>query len=438
MVEALEKMNYITPSKVQEIVIPKALKGENVVVQSETGSGKTHAFLIPLINNLTLDGKLQGIIISPTRELAMQTYNFAIKFKEFYPSINIKLFIGGKDMSDSLVSFNNGAEIIIGTPGRINALLEDTTLDLTTIKTFVLDEADMLIDHTFLKDIDSLLSKIKPQQIEVFSATISKNVESFLKKYIGADYILTTSEKNLTSRSVNHFFINAKHQNLFDLVDKFIKVKNPFFLLVFCNSKKEVNSLYEYLSAKKYKCGLLSGDLSFRERKSMLRRINDHTYQIVVCSDMASRGLDIIDVSDVLSLGLPYNLEYYYHRAGRCGRQFKEGNSYVFYNQDQITLALKLIDSKLINFKYLKFDGDELVEDTPIQRVKRKYSQKETELSKDIKRAKYEAKSDKVKPGYKKKIKRAVEKVKREHRREVIKKDIRRQINERYKKENKE
>ena len=216
LVNNLTKLGYNEPTKVQEVVIPKALKGENIIVSSATGSGKTHSFLVPIINNLDFNEKLEAIIIAPTRELARQIYNFANEFKQFYPSLIVKNFISGVDYSRDLKSMNNGANIIIATPGKLNSLLKDSSINLSTIKTLVLDEADMLMEQGFIEDIESIINKcsVKPQ-IEVFSATISKRVESFLKKFIDADYTLTLKDETPTSSTVNHYLINNYNNKKF-------------------------------------------------------------------------------------------------------------------------------------------------------------------------------------------------------------------------------
>ena len=440
LLNILESLGYKDLTKIQEIVIPKALKHENIIAKSETGSGKTHAFLVPIVNNIVANGKIQAIIISPTKELAKQTYDFATKIlnNDYYKNVKCKLFSGGEDNLKDLRSFANGADIIIATPGKLNSLLDNADLDLSSLKTIVLDEADMLIDRTFINDIDRIFAKIDKNnvQIEVFSATISNNVNDFLRKYISPDYVLTASEDNKASKTVTHYFINTKHQDKYDLLLKFIELKNPYLCFVFGNSKTEAKKIYEFLSEHKYRCGLISGDLEKRERKSMLRRIKNDEYRIVVCTDLAARGIDIDDVSDVLNFNIPNNLEYYYHRAGRTGRIGKSGSCYSFYDNDTITLPLKLINEGL-NVEYLKFSNGELVKDSPLKKtdIFKKKSKNNTELEKEIQKAKHKAMSKTVKPGYKKKVKNAIDKVKRKHRREVIRKDIRRQRVERYKRE---
>ena len=418
LIEVLQKLGYEHLTKVQEIVIPKALKGENIIAKSETGSGKTHSFLVPIINNIEASGKIQAIIVSPTKELAKQTYDFAMQILncDFYQKVKCKLFSGGEDSQKDVKSFASGADIIIATPGKLNFLLGLESLDLSCLKTIVLDEADMLIDSSFIQDIDKIFSKIDKSniQIEVFSATISNNVKDFLRKYISPDYLLTATEDNKAAKSVTHFFINTKHQDKFKLLLSFIKLKNPYLLFIFGNSKTEAKKIYEFLSENKFKCG----------------------FRIVVCTDLAARGIDVEDVSDVLNFNIPNNLEYYYHRAGRTGRLGKSGNCYSFYDNDTLNLPLKLLREGL-SVQYLKFVNDELVEDIPLDKKSklRRSNKTNDDLEREIKKAKHQAMGKTVKPGYKKKVKNAIDKVKRKHRREVIRKDIRRQRVERYKRE---
>ena len=440
LLEILSKLGYTNPTKVQEIVIPKALKNENIIVKSETGSGKTHAFLIPLLSNVKFNKKLQAIILTPTRELGRQTYSFIDQVRkfEYYKNLQVKLFVSGEDSTKDLQSFNNGSEIIIATPGKLNYLLQNSSLPLDSVTTVVLDEADMLFDSGFFDDIDKIIKKIpqKPQ-IEVYSATISNKVKDFLRKYISPDYILTVNEENNTSSTVNHYFINTKHNDRFELILDFIKIKNPYFLLVFANSKEDVTKIYNFLSSNSINCGIISGSLEARERKNMFKRIKNNEFQVVICTDLAARGLDIENVTDVLNFNLPNNIEYYYHRAGRSGRNFKSGDCYSFFDNDTTSIPLKLINDGL-TVSYLKFKDGELVDDIPI--VKEKITKKRKtndELEKEIKKAKSRAMGKTVKPGYKKKVKTAIDKVKQKHKREIIKKDIRRQREERYRMESK-
>ena len=433
VINALNELGYDKLTPVQELVIPKALKNENIVVQSETGTGKTHSFIVPIINNIDFTKTIQAIIITPTRELARQTYTFINEFNKFLPDLSCKLFISGQDQNKDIDSIENGCQIIVSTPGRLNFLKSFLNKTNSNIKTIVLDEADMLIDPGFINDIDEIINNFDEPKLQVFSATINKQVEIFLKKYIGADYTITMSEENYTSNTVKHYFIDTKHKNINDCVVNFIKIVNPFLLMIFTNSQEETRKIYKHLSNLKYKCGILSGELLPRERKSMLRRIKANEFEIICCTDIASRGLDIENVSDVLSLDLPNNLEYYYHRAGRSGRNFKNGSSYVFYDNDHLDKLQKLLDSGL-KVQFLKFKNTELTENKNFS-IKQNSKNKviNAELNKDIKKAIHEAKSKKIKPNYKKKVKRAVEKVKKKYKKEAIKRNIRKELNNYYK-----
>jgi len=424
IIACLNKNGYFEPTKVQEKTIPKALKGENLVVKSDTGSGKTHSFLIPIINNLENNDEIEAIILTPTKELANQTYNFCLEFKKYLKNFTVKLLTSNESNEENKKTIVNKTKIIIGTPKKIASLIENTNINYKNIKTIVFDEVDMLLENNFINDIETILSYLnKNIQIEVFSATITKSVEGFLKKYIGADYVITMNDANITSSNVKHFLINSKHRPINECVVNFIKIVNPYLLLIFLNSKEEVSALYNYLNSNGYKCGILSGELSSRERKSMLRRINNDEFRYIVCSDIAARGMDIKDVSDVLNIYLPNNLEYYYHRAGRTGRYDKKGNSYVLFDSDNEKNVFKLIEEG-VNFSYLKFADSKLVEDIPLKKEKKKKKIIDPNLKKDIQIAKSKTKVNKVKPNYKKKREKAINKVKRIYKQKMIKEKI--------------
>ena len=311
IIKSLHALNYEEATSIQDIAIPKILKKENVIVKSETGSGKTHSFLIPILNNLTFDRGIEALIIVPTNELAIQTYEFFKEFKDYFPSLAIKLIINGVGLKKGEQQLKTNSQIIIATPTRLSYLLEDKSINLENCKTLVLDEADMLAETGFFGDIEKVYNKLNNPQIVVLSATISQSVRDFLKKNLPNDLIIE-DEKNSLKNKITHYFINTKHIDLLESVEIFLKNINPYLLFIFANTKKEVNDIYLFLKKNKYKVGIISGELSLRERKAMLRRANNNDFQILVCSDLASRGIDVNDVSDVLSVNIPNNIEYYY------------------------------------------------------------------------------------------------------------------------------
>ena len=435
MLSAIESIGYSAPSKVQELVIPRVLKKESLVVTSETGSGKTHSFLIPIIQSIDLsDNHIQAIIVSPTRELARQTYDFAREFLNSYPELKLQHLTSQVEKSRSENKLENNPHIIVATPGRLLDLgVNKSETNLSTTKFIVLDEADMLMDSGFVNDINTMLESVPNASKLVFSATINSKLARLIERFIGADHVITLD--NMTNSKVEHYAIDIRHQKINDAVESFIKVVQPYFLLLFASKKEDVNKIYEHLKAHGYNVAMIHGDLEKRERKNIMRRIKDLEFQIVVCSDMAARGLDIDNVSDILNVDLPRDLSFYFHRAGRTGRFYKDGKCFTFYNDDDTSNILKLKEMG-VSFIYKVLKNDEIKDGKEINaKPKRFKKNKDQELERDIKRAISETKKTKVKPGYKKAVKVAVEKVKRKHHRKMIRENIRKERVKRYKEE---
>lgn len=436
MIKSLSRQGFNEPSEIQLRAIPKALKGETLMVQSATGTGKTLAFLVPIIDQIDLENQnVQAIIIAPTRELAKQIYDFAIPFTQEFPGLKIRLFKSGVEREETEKGLSIPPHIIIGTPGRLADTLS-SNLSLRFVNTIVLDEADMLLREGFFEEIDKVVEKTNKPRFLVYSATLEFNLAHELEKYIGPN-VPVINEETMTSSKVTHYLIDTRHYDVITSLEQVINIIKPYLLMIFASKKETANEIYAALRAKKYKAGLLTGDLNARERKSIIRQVKNDEIYILVCSDMAARGLDIPDVSDVINVDLPNNLEFYYHRAGRTGRFNKSGNCYTFYNNDHVSKPLALVQNG-IKFKYLILKDNELIEGHPIEKTHPNKRKVDEELQNEIRKikAKSGAKNKKVKPGYKKKQKQAIEKIKQKHRREIIRKDIRRQRVERYKREN--
>ena len=359
MIKSLSRQGFTNPSEVQLRSIPKALKGETLMVQSATGTGKTLAFLIPIIENIdSKNQNVQSIIIAPTRELAQQIYDFAVPFLKEFPSIKIKLFKSGIEREESSQGLSIPPHIAIGTPGRLVDILVNK-VSLKHVNTIVLDEADMLLREGFFGEIDKIVEQTNKPRFLVYSATLESNLSHELEKYIGPN-IPVINEETMTASNVSHYLIDIRHNDVLTSLVEVIDCIKPYLLLVFASKKETANELYSYLRARKYKAALLTGDLDARERKSIIRRVKNDEFTILVCSDMAARGLDIPDVSDVINVDLPNNLEFYYHRAGRTGRFNKTGNCYTFYNNDKTAKPLALIKNG-VQFKYFVLRDKELV-----------------------------------------------------------------------------
>lgn len=435
MIKSLNRQGFSEPSEIQLRAIPKALKGETLMVQSATGTGKTLCFLIPIIDQIDLKNQnVQSIIIAPTRELAKQIYDFAAPFMQEFPGLKIRLFKSGVEREETEKGLSVPPHIIIGTPGRLADILSKN-LSLRFVNTIVLDEADMLLREGFFGEIDKVVDKTNKPRFLVYSATLESNLAHELEKYIGPN-VPVINEETMTASKVTHYLVDIRHNDVITSLENMIDIIKPYLLLVFASKKETANEIYAALRAKKYKAGLLTGDLNARERKSVLRQIKNDEIYILVCSDMAARGLDIPDVTDVINVDLPNNLEFYYHRAGRTGRFNKSGNCYTFYNNDKTAKPLALVKNG-VPFKYLILKDNELVAGHPIEKTHPNKRKVDEELQKEISKIKAQGgRNKKVKPGYKKKQKEAIAKAKQKHRREIIRKDIRRQRVERYKREN--
>lgn len=439
MINALAKLGYTKASSVQTAVIPKALQGKSLLAQSATGSGKTHAYLIPLLAKLDMNlGRLQDIVICPTRELARQTYEFAREFTRFYPKFKVRLFTSESDVSQNEEGLLIAPHMVIGTPGRLKDILVDKDLlTLKGVKSVVLDEADMLLDLGYFDDIIALFNCLNNPQTLVFSATLKQNLRDELNRFVSSDFAFE-NEKINTASGVRHHLVDIKHQSENEALLSFLKIRRPYLAIVFASTKEKVASLSRYLKSNGLDPITFSGDLDDRGRKKALRAIRENRSSIIVSSDLLSRGMDISDVTDVISVDLPNDLEFYHHRAGRTGRFGKEGDSWVFYDDDSTKRPLALIEEG-VKFDFFILKNGEIKADPvgllPKTKLKKKKAFENEEELKEIKIVKAQHSGKTVKPGYKKKQKMAIEKVKRKYRRKAIQKSVRRELEKKYKAE---
>lgn len=436
MVSALNALGYKEPSKVQSTVIPKALRGVSLLAQSETGSGKTHAYLVPIIEKTDTNlNRLQTIIVAPTRELARQTYEFARQFQRFYQTLRVRLYTSEADVTQNEEGVSVPPQIVIGTPGRLKDLLVDKhILTLQNVKTVVLDEADMLLDLVFFADIESIFALLKDPQTMVFSATLKQNLRDELAKFVRSDFEFE-NEKTETSSTVRHHLIDIKHQGTVNALVSFLNIRKPYLCIVFASTVKMVNEVAKGLKNSGIDAIYFSGSLDDRSRKKTIREIRSNKYSVIVASDLLSRGIDIPDVTDVISVDLPSDLDFYHHRAGRSGRFGKEGDSWVFYNADSVKEAKRIMDEG-VDFDFYILRKDELKSDPVGLLPKTKLSKKKEfpeEEKKEISIAKALARPKHIEPMYKKKKQFAIEKVKRKYRKKAIQKSIRKELEKQYK-----
>jgi ATP-dependent RNA helicase DeaD len=326
---ALEKKGFEKPSPIQEKTIPLLLHGnKDIVGQAQTGSGKTAAFGIPIIEKFDDSIKgVQAIVLTPTRELALQVAQEITSFKG-NRRIWITTVYGGAPISQQIRDLEKGTGIVVGTPGRVIDLIERGKLKLGEVKFVVLDEADEMLNMGFIDDVELILSKCNTQRrMLLFSATMPDRILSLARKYMGQFELVSVKQKELTTTSVEQFYYELSDRDRFDALCRILDIDEDFYGIVFCNTKAEVIEISNHLNDKGYSADSLHGDIAQNLREKVVRQFKSNKYGVLVATDVAARGIDIQDLTHVINYGLPQDPESYVHRIGRTGRAGKTGKA---------------------------------------------------------------------------------------------------------------
>lgn len=408
--QALKEKGFEQPITVQERLIPIIQKGKSVVGQSQTGSGKTHTFLLPLMNQLDMQSdSVQVVITAPSRELATQIYEAAVELASYSEEpIRIVNFVGGTDKARQLAKLSHEQpKIVIGTPGRILDMINEQALKIYTAKTLVIDEADMTLDMGFLADVDQIASRLPEKlQMLVFSATIPEKLRPFLKKYMANPVIEVIESKSVISDTIDNWLISTKGKDTNQLIYQLLTVGNPYMAIVFANTKKRVDEISDYLKSQGLKVAKIHGDITPRERKRVMKQVQNLEYQFVVATDLAARGIDIEGVSHVINAEIPRDLDFFIHRVGRTGRKGLPGTAITLYEPHDET-AVQSLEKLGIQFKPKEIKQGEIV-DTYDRNRRTKREKRAKELDPHT-IGLVKKKKKKIKPGYKKKINWAIE-----------------------------
>lgn len=406
---ALKEIGFKEPTEVQARLIPLILKRRSVVGQSQTGSGKTHTFLLPIFQ--TIDPELtevQAVITTPSRELAYQIYDAAKQIaKHSEKEILVHNYVGGTDKQRQIEKLEHRQpQIVIGTPGRVLDLMKSQALDVHNASVLVVDEADMTLDLGFLKETDAIASAMpKELQMMVFSATIPDKLKPFLRKYMTDPIVEVVENKNVISPTIDNWLISTKGRDRNQLIYQLLTMGQPYLALVFANTKERVDDLTRYLRSQGLRVAKIHGGIPPRERKRTMREIQNMEYQFVVATDLAARGIDIEGVSQVINDDIPEDLEFFIHRVGRTGRNGMEGTAITLYAPSEDKMIAEL-ESLGISFEEKKLSNGELVASYDRnRRFKRRIRSNKLD-PKIVGMVKKEKK--KRKPGYKNKIKRAI------------------------------
>ena len=406
---ALKEIGFKEPTEVQARLIPLILKRRSVVGQSQTGSGKTHTFLLPIFQ--TIDPELtevQAVITTPSRELAYQIYDAAKQIaKHSEKEILVHNYVGGTDKQRQIEKLEHRQpQIVIGTPGRVLDLMKSQALDVHNASVLVVDEADMTLDLGILKETDAIASAMpKELQMMVFSATIPDKLKPFLRKYMTDPIVEVVENKNVISPTIDNWLISTKGRDRNQLIYQLLTMGQPYLALVFANTKERVDDLTRYLRSQGLRVAKIHGGIPPRERKRTMREIQNMEYQFVVATDLAARGIDIEGVSQVINDDIPEDLEFFIHRVGRTGRNGMEGTAITLYAPSEDKMIAEL-ESLGISFEVQKLSNGELVASYDRNRRFKRRTRSNKLDPKIVGMVKKEKK--KRKPGYKNKIKRAI------------------------------
>ncbi|MBD0407935.1 DEAD/DEAH box helicase [Bacillus sp. 1021] len=417
IIDAVHRLGFYEPTDIQKRLIPAVLKNESVIGQSQTGTGKTHAYLLPILNRIDSDSDtVQAVITAPTRELANQIYQEALKITQGAEDgpIRTKCFIGGTDKQKSIDKLKTQPHLVVGTPGRIADLIKAQALNVYKAQSLVIDEADLMLDMGFLEDVDYIGSRMPEQlQMLVFSATIPEKLKPFLKKYMENPKYAHVEPKRITAEKIEHVLVPSKQRDKDKLLFDMMSNLNPYLGIVFANTKNTADHIAKYLTEKGMRVGLLHGGLTPRERKKVMKQINDLEFTYVIATDLAARGIDIKGVSHVINYELPDDLDFYVHRVGRTARAGSSGQALTIYELSDED-ALARLEKMGIVFDYAELVNGEWKKGDDRHRRK---NRKKTANEADQMAKRLVKKPKKVKPGYKKKMSYEMEKIRKKQRR---------------------
>ncbi|HJG96801.1 MAG TPA: DEAD/DEAH box helicase [Romboutsia timonensis] len=329
---AVIEMGFEEPSPIQSQSIPVILSGKDVIGQAQTGTGKTAAFSIPILEMVNPEEKnLQAVVLCPTRELAIQVSTEIRKIGKYTHGIKSLPVYGGQPIERQIKALKGGVQIVIGTPGRVIDHINRKTLKMDNVKMVILDEADEMLDMGFREDIEMILSKTpEERQTTFFSATMPKGILDLTKKYQKNPEHIKVVRKELTVPNIKQYYIETRSANKLEVLSRLIDVYNPKLSVVFTNTKKGADELVSDLQARGYFADALHGDLKQTQRDIVMDKFRNGTIDILVATDVAARGIDVDDVEAVFNYDLPQDEEYYVHRIGRTGRAGRNGISFSF------------------------------------------------------------------------------------------------------------
>ena len=324
-------MGFEEASPIQEESIRPLLAGKDVIGQAQTGTGKTAAFGIPMLEMVSKEKFVQGLILCPTRELCIQVADEVMKLGKYKKNLNILPVYGGTSIDRQLRSLKKGVQIVVGTPGRVMDHMRRRSLDLSQLKMVVLDEADEMFDMGFRDDMKTILDATnETRQTCFFSATMGREISEFSKVYQNDPAVIRIKHKELTVENISQYYLEMTAPMKTEILSRIVDIYNPDLTIVFCNTKRRVDDLVTELTARGYSADGLHGDLKQNQRDTVMKKFRQSTIDILVATDVAARGIDVGNVDIVVNYDLPQDEEYYVHRIGRTARAGRKGRAFTF------------------------------------------------------------------------------------------------------------
>jgi ATP-dependent RNA helicase DeaD len=338
LLKAVEDLGFETPSPVQEQTVPMLLQEDiDLVALAQTGTGKTAAFGLPIIQKIDASNReTQALILSPTRELCLQITRELELYAKYEKKVNVTAIYGGASIRDQAQQIKRGSQIVVATPGRMKDMLRRKMVDISAIKYCVLDEADEMLNMGFYEDINAILAHSPDKKKTwLFSATMPKEVSKIAKKFMKEPAEVTVGTKNVGAVNVSHEFYLVSGRHRYEVLKRLADVHPGIFSVVFCRTKRETQRVAEKLVADGYNAGAIHGDLSQSQRDMVMGSFRKKQIQFLVATDVAARGIDVSDITHVINYQLPDEIEIYTHRSGRTGRAGKKGTSIVILTKGE-------------------------------------------------------------------------------------------------------
>lgn len=354
ILNAIDKLGFITPSEIQQQAIPVLTAGQqDFIGLAQTGTGKTAAFGLPLMQHVNFNNKhTQALVICPTRELCMQITKDLAGFAQFQEQVNIVAVYGGARIDKQISSLKKGAQIVVATPGRLIDLIKRKAVKLQTVDRVVLDEADEMLNMGFKEDIDAILEQTpQNKRVWLFSATMPKAVRQIAQNYMDNPKELVIGQKNSSPQNITHQFVMMKERDRYQALKRILDYYPDIFGLIFCRTRRETGQIADKLEREGYDVVALHGELSQSQRDAAMKKFRDKTVRILVATDVAARGIDVDNISHVIHYNLADDAENYTHRSGRTARAGKSGISIALINTREKSKVSQIEKAANIRFE---------------------------------------------------------------------------------------